>query len=118
MSHWCSQCFAIHQLGQHLPNWEIEINQAFDGRPPIWEETSGSIGEDAKDAAERWADRYDSHGDYTIVGGSDATIRLRPDVGDADERDDAAWIVMRVRGRTERAYTAEPCDVPSGVKRP
>lgn len=111
--YWCSRCCDTHADGKHLPRWEVEMNCAFDGRPPVWEEARGAIGRDPQDAAERWAQRHDAEGDYTIVQGSPATIRLRPDVGIAEDRKEADWIVLRVSGRSDPTYRAERIERPA-----
>ena len=105
MTYWCSMCCGMHGV-DHFPSWEVEINQAFEDRPPVWEESGSARGIDAEQAAERWAHGYDSGGDYTIIGGRFTQVRLRPDVGDADERKESDWRVFEISARSDPVYTA------------
>jgi hypothetical protein len=81
--------------------YAIEQNQAAEGCPPDWQEAGTARGYDERLAAEAWAYKHDN-GDYTIVGGQTAHIRVRFD----DDKPDAAWKEFKVEGRTERAYYA------------
>jgi hypothetical protein len=89
-----------------MPNgysWVIEENHAFKGQPPDWQESGVKVfGFDEKMAVEEWAYAHDGRGDYTIVGGSDAHVRIRLD----DDKPDAPWKEFTVSGHTERAYRA------------
>ncbi len=63
--------------------------------------------EDARDAAERWAEYSDRQGDYDCAGGySEITARIRRfREGDSPRRDDP-WVTFKVEGRTEAVYYA------------
>ncbi|MCZ6868075.1 MAG: hypothetical protein O7G84_01065 [Gammaproteobacteria bacterium] len=54
---------------------------------------------DAESAAEKWAEESDGQGDYTIVQGSDETVKVRP-------RDGGAWETWTVSGETVAQYSA------------
>lgn len=86
--------------------WEVQINQAYPGRAPIWEEARDAIGDDPEDAAEEWARDRDNEGDYTIISGSPAEIRMRAAEGDADERPDVWPHYFRITGETCAVYRA------------
>jgi hypothetical protein len=80
--------------------WEVERSWVLKGEPD-WEECSfRPRALDAAGAAQEWAYQYDGQGDYTIVGGSDAHVRVRP-----SESEDP-WQEFRVEGRQERSYYA------------
>ena len=54
---------------------------------------------DAESAASEWADWYDGWtADYTIVGGTDATVCVR--------HEDGTTVEFTVSGRMERAYSS------------
>lgn len=59
-----------------------------------------------RDAAERWAQRHDEGGDYDIVNGSPATLRVR--LSGTSE-----WQTFVVHGETVPDYTAH-LQEPSG----
>ncbi len=82
--------------------WAVERNWAGEGQPPDWQESGiEPTGMDAEDAAELWAYQYDGQGDYSIVGGSDAHIRVR-----LSDDTDAPWEEFIVAGYTTREYSA------------
>lgn len=81
--------------------WEVERNWAT-GDKPDWQECSfRPRSSDAQSAAEEWAHQHDGEGDYTIVGGSDAHLRVR-----RSQDDEAPWEEFLVEGRMERSYYA------------
>ena len=68
-------------------------------------------GRDPERIVERWAERYDAQGDYTIVGGSEADVWLRDEDGTLTE-----WTV---RGETVPQYHAnEVTTVSAGERTP
>lgn len=113
---WCRVCGkADWNDGRHRcpPKWEVEVDYGRKGER-AWEGSRTVRAGDEESAAEEWADRYDSYGDYTIVGGAEQVIRIRP----ASSDDDAAWKVFRVTGEHVPRYRAEELyeksEVPSG----
>lgn len=58
----------------------FEIAQAWKGKVDDgdWDET---YGKEPQYLVERWAQRHDSNGDYTIVGGSEAEVWVRDEDG-------------------------------------
>lgn len=99
---WCPTCGkADWGDGRHRcpPMWEVE--RAWDRKGVReWEECNPIRAESSVLAAEAWADRHDSNGDYTIVRGSEETVRVRP--LDSDEE----WSVFTVTGESVPEYTA------------
>lgn len=86
----------------HEWNWApcrckpYEIAQAWRGK--VDEGDWRSVwGKEPEDLVERWAERYDSNGDYTIVGGSEQEVWVR------DGDDVTKWTV---RGETVPEYHA------------
>lgn len=89
--------------------------------PPVffvWNDTYGPDDDGARvhahdheSAAEKWAehDDFDS-AEYSIVGGSPATVRVRPETNAADEK----W--FKVRGEAEPQYYADEIDKPGTQK--
>ena len=87
---------AVHQQGHGFP-----IKPAY----MVWNESESDEENarkihavDAEDAAERWADEYDSAGDYTIVGGSEENVSVRSPDGKLTK--------FRVSGETVAKYSA------------
>jgi hypothetical protein len=62
---------------------------------------------DAELAAEKWADEQDCYGDYTIIGGSEATVRVTPAEGG-----EPLWFV--VSGEYVPEYSARKIEPPEG----
>jgi hypothetical protein len=62
------RCPPKYQVRQVWPNGDVDDWRDFYARDP-------------EEAAEKWAERYDSYGDYTIVNGSSAIV----DVMDEEE---------------------------------
>ncbi len=81
----------------------------------VWQPEAGETLESARrvraadeeEAAEDWAESYDSDGDYTIVGGSDATVLVR-------EESDASALPHRfiVSGESVPEYMAREAPLP------
>ena len=90
---WCADCRDFHGPGRHMPEYRVwrEKEKAEDG--------VGVRARNAEHAAERWADEYDSGGDYSIVGGSPETVWVRGPEG-AEAR-------YRVSGESVPHYSAE-----------
>ena len=57
---------------------------------------------DEEEAAEKWADDYDSYGDYTIVGGSSVKVEVRHRNGESK--------FYEVSGESVPRYTASELD--------
>lgn len=78
--------------------------------PPLWEvrEVTADSNEDwhniraweASGAAEKYADDYDCHGDYTIIRGTSIKVDVRAFASDKIER-------FEVTGESVPSYTAE-----------
>jgi len=64
-SHECPPCWRVWEADSHGEDEDGERIYALD----------------AEQAAEKWADETDAYGDYTIIGGSEATVRVTPDGG-------------------------------------
>jgi len=89
--------------------WEIQRDWNYDPdrKPtpdPEWEDCTTVHGSDPSAVAERWAEEEDAQGDYDIVGGSDAHIRLRKLSEDDEE---GPWIEYAVAGRSVPEYSAQ-----------
>ncbi len=77
----------------------------------VWYEGHGDDPEEAHDvvhayndsyAVEAWASEHDSYGDYTIVGGSDETVKVRP----RGETFEGKWVTFSVSGESVPSYHA------------
>lgn len=104
-SPWCARCGELQLSTRHAcpPRWEVEIDYRDDPVANDWDEAGEAFATTPEVAATKWAEKRDMQGDYSIVGGSPARLRLRR----ADVPDDP-WVVMIVCGRSEPVYTAEP----------
>ena len=95
---WCGECRCLHVDGVHHPLWTVwcpDYNEERMDVSPVRAAT-------APLAAERWAEGDDSDGDYTIVGGSPATV-LVARTGEEPTR----WLVS---GETVAEYSAREID--------
>lgn len=94
---WCTPCWTHHWDGAAcLPTFEVR-NAEFG--EDDWEEVRAAAPEYA---AETWADRSDSDGDYGIISGSEVTL----DVRDAD----GVITKWKVTGEAVPQYTATEVD--------
>lgn len=96
----CETCGEYHWSEHHqcAPEWQIlELPD-----PDDWEDSSRARGVDAAAAVETWADRRDASGDYDIVSGTPATVRVRQ-LGEDGEGE-----VMIVHGESVPSYNARP----------
>lgn len=94
--HWCVRCEAHHGR-VCLPAWIVRAaddDSAFDPKP--------IHASDAGEAAEKWAERDDSYGDYSIVGGNEIEVLVRP-----YDEPDAKPLRFRVTGESVPTYTAD-----------
>ena len=100
----CEKCGKYDFVATHkcLPTWLV-YHQGWHGNgpDPEWEEASVIYARDAREAAEAYAEMSDGNGDYTIVGGSPATVLVR-------SRDDDESLVkcFEVEGEAVPSYRA------------
>lgn len=68
---WCTTCNTYHYgAGACWPEWDVWCLERGDERG----DSRAILATSAENAAERWAERDDSGGDYTIVGGETVTV--------------------------------------------
>lgn len=81
MSRQCTKCQGWIFFDSHKCPPAFEVRQVYpSGDVDDWR-TFYAL--DAEQAAEKWAERYDSYGDYTIVQGSPATVDVQDSEGKA-----------------------------------
>jgi hypothetical protein len=88
------------------PYWEIEVDGRNDAANPDWQETRPGLlyAFDAATAAADWGQYHDSDGDYTILSGHPARVRVRAMEG--GEPEDREWRIFTVRGESVPHYSA------------
>lgn len=94
----CAICGTFSVFGHHRcpPKWEVHVPD-YHGE----DDWSAVFAHDAEEAAERYAEKYDSEGDYTVVGGSSLTVYVR-----AADDPDAKVIKYEVSGEAVPRYSA------------
>jgi hypothetical protein len=99
----CPMCKAYLWTDTHQcpPAWLVWlVDEAIDDAQTIYASR-------AESAAELWAARYDSDGDYEIVGGKSLRVFVRSAVLDeARTYEDTAPVLFEVSGETVPSYTA------------
>lgn len=100
----CSTCGEWGFVRSHRcpPRWEVYCPSQ--GDEP--DDARDIFGSSAEEAVEKWAERHDSGGDYTIVGGSEETVMVRK----ADSED--PWVAFVVTGETVPEYHAHRKEEP------
>lgn len=94
----CPMCKAYLWTDTHQcpPAWLVWlVDEAIDDAQTIYASR-------AESAAELWARRYDSDGEYEIVGGKSLRVFVRSAVAPEDE----APVLFEVSGETVPSYTA------------
>ena len=97
---WCKKCSVFGLLGTHRcpPRWDV---LDLDNTAGDWDESVIVYAHDAREAAEKWAERDDSDSaEYSIVRGNAATVRVRP------EADKGEGILLIVSGESVPSYHA------------
>ena len=94
----CGACGKYDFLGRHkcAPAWEVFWPYGHED----WTDAATVHALSAQYAAEEWASSHDSNGDYDIVGGSEATVRVRP------KGEDGLGLEFIVTGETVPEYHA------------
>ena len=82
------------------PKWEVQESYRANGEFDEDDYTYTVFASGEQDAGELWADASDSGGDYTFVGGHEATVRIRKH-GSEDE-----WKIFTVTGEAVPEYRA------------
>lgn len=102
----CTRCREFTWSPCHCKRFEIARQWQPDHAVPTdeneWREVYGT---EPCRIVEAWAQRYDSNGDYTIVGGDDAQVWLRDEDGNVTK-----WTVC---GETVPEYHAREVKQPS-----
>ena len=100
----CNSCGQYAWLPHGCQSFSVEQDWSHKNDGSGYEEAGTAHGMDAEDAAENWAEEDDAGGDYTIIGGSPARIRLTSPKGEVTE--------FVVEGESVPRYTAR--EVESG----
>lgn len=88
------------------PQWLVRCPE-YDGDEGFDEDARKYYAHDAQAAAEKWAERYDSDGDYTIVSGDAPTVYVKK-VGEPDD----TQLKFVVHGESVPQYSAYQRDTP------
>lgn len=91
----CFKCKEYDFINSHRckPTWQVQEKDYHD------EDYTIVYAYDEESAAEKYAEESDSKGDYTIISGSEATIRVRKD-------ETSSWVTFVVSGESVPQYHA------------
>jgi hypothetical protein len=86
-----------HKCAPYWMVWSIDAGQSVD-------DCTGVYARDEQEAVEIWAEREDSKGDYTIIGGDEETVMVCRMVGTTPSEESATRYI--VSGETVSEYHA------------